>query len=110
MNKIASQNKELVLALIKADMRNMKLIMGLERTGFSVEYFPTDLSQEILRLVGFEDSERNDDLSNFYIRSLEQALEVTLDEFRFRIHTLALDFYNLLLNEKISRGGSKLGK
>ena len=44
--EIVSQinNKELILNLIKADMRNVKLITGLEQAGALVEHFHTDLS------------------------------------------------------------------
>jgi hypothetical protein len=58
--------KELILCLLKADMRNVKLIYGLESAGALVEDFYADLSCTILKLIGFNEAERTDDLYRFY--------------------------------------------
>lgn len=94
--------KELVLTLIKADMRNVKLIQGLENAGALVEHFHSDLSVVILKLIGFEDGERTDALYAFYDTKMHMLLDVNVEMFREKLPYLAVDFYNELLLLKIS--------
>ena len=94
--------KELILTLIKADMRNVKLIQGLENAGALVEYFHTDLCFIILKLIGFEDAERTDELYAFYDTKMHALVDVSVDVFREKLPYLAVDFYNELLLQKMS--------
>lgn len=95
--------KELILSLIKADMRNNKLITGLDNAGALVEDFYTDLGTVILKLVGFGDAERDDDLYDFYVQTMEELIDLEVSEFVEKLNYLAVDFYNELLSEKILR-------
>jgi len=95
--------KELILTLIKADMRNVKLIQGLEHAGALVEHFYSDLSVVILKLIGFEDAERTDELYALYDTKMHALVDVSVEVFREKLPYLAVDFYNELLLLKISR-------
>lgn len=93
--------KELILALIKADMRNVKLIHGLESAGALVEHFYTDLSVVILKLIGFEEAERTDALYELYDEKMNMLIDVSVYEFTERLNYLVVDFYNELLVRKL---------
>jgi hypothetical protein len=93
--------KELILALIKADMRNVKLIQGLDRAGALVEHFYSDLSVVILKLIGFKETERTDALYELYDKKMNMLIDVSVHEFREQLNYLAVDFYNELLLQKM---------
>lgn len=103
-NTIYSSNltqKEFILSLIKADMRNIKLISGLDKAGALVEHFYTDLSMVILKLIGFEDAERTDELYAFYDKKMNILIDVSVSEFVDQLNYKAVDFYNELLYMKL---------
>jgi len=94
--------KELILTLIKADMRNVKLIQGLGNAGALVEHFYSDLSVVILKLIGFDDDQRTDALYALYDTKMHALVDVSVEVFREKLPYLAVDFYNELLLLKIS--------
>jgi hypothetical protein len=96
-------NQDLILTLIKSDMRNQKLINGLDQAGVLAEDFYTDLSTAILQLIGFEDSERTDDLYEYYDQMMDKLLDLEVNDFLDKQKNLALQFYNELLMERIKR-------
>jgi len=99
--------KELILSLIKADMRNIKLIKGLDKAGALVEYFHSDLGTIILKLIGFEEVERDDTLYDFYDKTLNRIIDIDVSEFMEQLNFLTVDFYNELLCVRIERHEKK---
>ena len=100
--------KELILFLIKADMKNQKLIKGLDNAGALVEDFYTDLGTIILKLVGFENSDRDDTLFEFYDNKMKGLIDISTDDFLEKQRILALELYNELLIERINRQDKKV--
>lgn len=96
-------SKELITSLLKAELRNTKLINGLNAAGALVENFYTDLATDIFQLIGFQDSERDDELYDFYYNMLESLTEQETDDFLEDLHKLSLELYNELLLERIRR-------
>jgi hypothetical protein len=96
-------NQNLILTLIKSDLRNQKLIRGLDQAGVLAEDFYTDLATPILKLIGFEDSERNDELYEFYDHTVDRLIDLEVNNFLEKQKMLALELYNELLLEKIRR-------
>lgn len=95
--------KELILSLIKADLRSVKLVQGLEKAGALVEYFHSDLSITILKLIGFEQSERTDELYTFYDTTIDKLVDCDVDAFVAQLNYLAVDFYNELLEVRMEQ-------
>jgi len=96
--------KELILTIIKADMRHVKLIQGLENAGASVDHFYSDLNVIVLKLLGFEQSVRKDEWYALYDKKMAALVNLTVHDFIDGINYLALDFYNELLLQKIKQG------
>lgn len=94
-NTTQQQNKQEILALIRVDMRNRKLVMGLEQAGLNAENFYADLTEMILKKMGFD--ETSDDLFNWYQETLEGLINVSLSEFMSQKDTLALKMYEQLV-------------
>jgi hypothetical protein len=107
METIQQSNKQEILALILADMRNRKLIMGLEASGLHSEDFYTDLADIILSKTGFADAS-NEEVFAWYDTTLELLLETDLKYFRSHHRALAEKMYELLVEKLLVAGGSYL--
>jgi hypothetical protein len=68
-------NRELIIHLIKEQLRNKRLMDSLEDLGFDCSSFTMNISREILKLAGFY--ERSDELSQWYSDLVDKALEET---------------------------------
>ena len=68
-------NKELVIHLIREELRNKCLMYSLENLGFDCSSFTLNISQQILDLLGFQD--KPDELYQWYFKLIDKALEET---------------------------------
>lgn len=95
------EDKELILSLIQAELRNSKLIHGLNTAGILVETFYTNLAAEIFGLIGFQKTEITDQLCNHYFQILDKQIEQKTDILIKNIRANALEIYNELLIERM---------
>ncbi len=108
-NKLAislDNPKDLILLLIQADMRNSRLIGGLNKAGALIENFDTDLAFVVFTLIGFK--ERDDSLYTKYFRYLERLNELDLSVFLDKQCFYAFKLYQILIKEKEKREMSTL--
>ncbi len=94
--------KQIILKLIKAEMKNFKLIRGLKNAGMVTEDFYTDLSGLIISLMGFEEESREEILRQFdkYMENLD---DVAVSKFSESLNQLAHALYERLLERKITK-------
>jgi hypothetical protein len=92
-------NRKEILTLLLADMRNRKLILGLEAAGLNPADFYTGLTDLILQKMGF-DPNRDEHLSEWYEQTLENIIDKELPYFMNHQRELALTMYELLLAKK----------
>ena len=90
---------DIVLYLIKAEIKNRRFIKGLENLGFDPTLWSLDFSDMILDLAGF--AMRTDDVYDRYSQLLDRYVERLhpADE-KDNVNELAADFYSKLLSEK----------
>jgi hypothetical protein len=93
--------KDLILKLIKEDMRATKLVLGLEHTGLSAYPFFTDLSRIVFLFMGFteEDCEQ-EELQTLYENFMDKTTQLDASDFPGVLNELAFDLYIELLAEK----------
>lgn len=93
-------NKELVVHLIREELRNKCLMYSFENLGFDCSSYTLSISQEILDLVGFQ--EKSDELYQWYFNLIDKALEeitfLNLDEMMIK---WSMNIYIELLNQKL---------
>lgn len=65
--------QDLVIHLIREELRNKLLMFSLENLGFDCSHYMLNVSGVILELVGFQ--ERSDELYDWYCKWIEKALE-----------------------------------
>lgn len=98
-HKITSD--EFIIALIKAEMKNRKLLLGLDNAGVQTEDFHTDLGLIILKLIGFPDVERNDDLYDYYEFIINNLISGEVKSVLRKQDTISEEVYNKLLAQKL---------
>ena len=90
--------KEEVIRLILADMRNRKLVMGLEAAGLATDEFDTDLSELIFAKMGI--AEKNEVLiGNWYEDMVFSMLDINLSTYRENQLLFALILFDSLKDE-----------
>ncbi len=92
------QNTELILALLKADLINNRLICGLQNAGLIAGDFYLDLSLTVFQLMGFTD--RDEELNKLYIHTLDRLVQAEPGNFHSQKNSLAIELYAELLAEK----------
>jgi len=85
-------------------MKNYKLVKALDSAGLVSHDFYTDLEKAILTLVGFKEEEHNENLYEIYDRFLKKLPEMNIYDFFIHLDELALQFYQVLLEQKNLKG------
>jgi hypothetical protein len=81
-------------------MKNYKLVKALDSAGLVSHDFYTDLERVILKLMGFNEEEQDDNLFLVYDRFLKKLLEMDIYDFFIHLDELALQFYQILMEQK----------
>lgn len=101
-------NKDLVIHLIREELRNKCLMYSLRDLGFDCSSYTFSISQQILDLVGFH--EKPDELYQWYFKLIDKALEETtfwnLDEM---MDKWSLNIYIELLEMRLKDKASNKG-
>jgi len=106
-------NKELVVHLIREELRNKCLMYSLRDLGFDCSSYTLNISQEILDLVGFP--EKSNELYQWYFKLIDKALqEITfwnldemMDKWSLNIY---IELLELRLQEKASNIDGVIGR
>ena len=93
------QTKDLILHLIREELRNKRLIFSLEETGFDCSDYMLSISRVILELVGF--TEITDELDDWFYGLIVKALEeITYHNLEEMLQKWPLELYIELLAGK----------
>ena len=95
-------NKKLILSLIKDDLINSKLTLGLSKLGLDSELYLLGLSDTVFILMGIENNELGEDLFEHYLELRQKVEAIDLTKSYESLDGLALEIYNDLLERKKS--------
>ena len=73
-------NSELIKSLIRDDLINTKLIYGLGDLGLNADNYLLHLSETVFDLMGFDESQQTDELTERYIEMTECIKTVDIFE------------------------------
>ena len=93
-------NKKLILSLIKDDLINSKLAIGLDKLGLQSELYLLGLSDTVFVLMGIKDNERGEALFEHYLELRQKVEEIDLIKSYYSLDGLALEIYNELVKRK----------
>lgn len=92
--------KKLVISLIKDDLINSKLLRGLNKAGLDADHYCLFLSGTIFDLMGYENSERSDEVFSEYIKLTEQSDKIDIKVTPNALDGLTNEIYYFLVKKK----------
>ena len=96
----ANKNKKLILSLIKDDLINSKLTIGLDKLGLQTELYLLGLSDTVFVLMGIKDNARGEALFEHYLELRQKVEAIDLIKSYYSLDGLALEIYNELMEAK----------
>jgi hypothetical protein len=91
-----SVDKALILALIKDDLINSKLIYGLSSIGINATNYHLYLSTTIFNLMGFKDDHYRGEVFALYLELSKKAMQINISERPIAFDALALEIFQML--------------
>jgi hypothetical protein len=92
--------RKLIIALIKDDLINTKLVNGLNAVGLNADDYLLHLSDTIFKLIGIGDDEAGERVFEWYMDSLKKVDAINICEEAEALNDLARQIYLELLLEK----------
>ncbi|GHN00369.1 hypothetical protein WSM22_18580 [Cytophagales bacterium WSM2-2] len=89
--------KQLILALIKDDLINSKLVYGLSDLGLDAGCYFLHLSDTIFSLMGFDGNERRDGLYKKYVEMVKKVEYIDISVSNEALEALTLEVYTTLV-------------
>lgn len=93
-------HKQIILALIKDDIVNTNLISGLRDLGLDAGDYMLHIPEAIIQLMGFEDSERTDQVYDAYFDLIQQITPRPADQLKLALDQSAEQIYKTLYQFK----------
>lgn len=94
------KKQTLILSLIKDDLINSKLVHALNGLGLNADEYLLNLSSNVFKLMGFEDTPQNEATYRYYLDLSQRAKYIDIVKSRERFDELALEIYTELLLRK----------
>jgi len=99
MEQINIEKKELIISLIQDDLKNIRLVAGLEALGLDSANYYLNLSQTFFTLLDFEDNKQNEKIYKAYSEYSKKVLDIDINEHPKRLNKMAVDVYLWLKKE-----------
>lgn len=96
----ANKNKKLVLSLIKDDLINSKLNIGLSNLGLQPELYLLGISDTVFLLMGIKDDEKGEALFEHYLELRQKVEAIDLTTSYESLDSLSLEIYDELMIRK----------
>ena len=87
------KQKELILSLIKDDLVNHKLLLGLDALGLRAADYYLNLGDTIFALMGFPETSDSDRVYELYLELTKKARFLSLSEPQNQLNQLAQEIY-----------------
>lgn len=91
-----SVDKEVIIQLIKQDLKHTQLLEGLKAAGFQSELHYLDLSTIVAQMMGMPGGEASDQWAEVYLSFLQQASAYSLTSTGENLDLLAEECYLFL--------------
>ena len=87
------KEQEVILSLIKDDLVNHKLLLGLDALGLRAADYYLNLGDTIFSLMGFPESKDSDRVYELYLELTKKARFLNLSESQNQLEQLAQEIY-----------------
>lgn len=89
----SQKEKELILSLIKDDLVNHKLLLGLDALGLRATDYYLNISDTIFSLMGFPENSDSDRVYELYLDLAKKAKFLNISESENQLDQLAQEIY-----------------
>lgn len=89
----SKKEKELILSLIKDDLVNHKLLLGLDALGLRAADYYLNIDDAIFALMGFPENSDSDRVYELYLELTKKARFLSLSETQNQLNQLAQEIY-----------------
>jgi hypothetical protein len=96
-------DRELVIAMIRDDLVNHRLLTGLYDLGLVTELYFLNMSQTVFDYMGISSKTENDRNYERYIQLKEEVMQFDLSEGREELNALAEKIYGELVTMKFTQ-------
>jgi len=100
MRNLKSNNKSLIISLIKDDLIHTKLVYGLEALGLNALNYHLHLSETIFEIMRFPQDESTEPILEYYLAELKKANHFNMNGSHKEFDKLALAIYAELERRK----------
>lgn len=90
---VMNTKKELILSLIKDDLVNHKLLLGLDALGLRATDYYLNLGDIVFALMGFPENSDSDRVYELYLELTKKARFLNLSESQSQLNQLAQEIY-----------------
>ena len=101
--------KKLVLALIKDDLTNWKMILTFNQLGFEADEYALNASCTILKLMRIKSKGiKWEEIHNGYLELAEKVLEIDVLESPDLVNVLSQEIYTFLKRQKAAEKANRI--
>jgi hypothetical protein len=98
---MASENKDLILGLIRDNLINYQLVSGLNALGLNADHYNLYLDDTIFSLMGFEEDKYSEMVyQKIYMGLAEKVKTIDFSISREKLDALAFEIYSELMVAK----------
>lgn len=103
------EKKELIISLIEDDLKNTRLVSGLQKLGLDSSNYYLNLSQTVFKLIGFKDNAEENEVQEVYIKfSEEEVLSIDINKHPEQLTDLASKIFDSLIEVRRFKKKRKL--
>ena len=92
--------KEIIIALIKDDIKNTRLVTRLNQLGLEASNYHWNICDVIFKLLGFEDTLQTEETYQYYIEKTQKVSEIDFSETHFSLDNIVLEIFDNLASKK----------
>jgi hypothetical protein len=93
-------NKNLIIQIIQNDLKNTRLIIGLNKLGLDASNYYLNLKELLFELLCFEENEQEEQLFEAYVMHAEKIQSMDMIKHPEKLRELAEEIYNWLMKEQ----------
>ncbi|MGQ0826950.1 MAG: hypothetical protein ACT4ON_01010 [Bacteroidota bacterium] len=92
--------KELIISLIKDNLKNTRLVVGLDKLGLDSGKYHLQLSDTVFKLIGFKSDEHEERVFEEYVNTSMKVSSIDIFMHPEKLEAIATKIYETLMQEQ----------
>lgn len=99
-HNMRKNKKELIISLIKDNLKNTRLVIGLDKLGLDSCKYHLQLSDTVFKLIGFKSDEHEEKVFEEYVKASAKVSSIDIFTNPEKLESLANKIYENLIREQ----------